>query len=1297
MKLTLQKINKSLSPSFRALKPKRDEVDKFKKSLSKYFEVTDGSKSEESLKIHLMDFLKKHFSPDHLIEPQDNIDCVIRTGKKNTPAGILFEVKRLANPQEMISKDNINKKALHELVLYYMRERHGGNTDIKYLVICNEYEFHIFEAEQFERIFFKNTKFKKNFKDWKADKKSGKTTDFFYNDIAKPFIEKLDVELCATFFDLRKFEKPLKADDDKKLLPLLKVLSPEHLLKKSFANDSNSLNKAFYDELLFIMGLEEKKVSGKHVIKRLDKEKRNKASLIENTIVKLTREDDFNSSALISSYGSDNDERAFNIGLELCLTWVNRLLFLKLLESQIVQYHNNDKSYRFLDTKLVGDYDELADLFFGVLALKTKEREQHIQDKFEHVPYLNSSLFEKTQLEKIVGIGSLNYKFETPLIRSTVLKDDKNKPKYKSIKTLDYLFEFLDAYDFASEGSEDIQEEGKTIINASVLGLIFEKINGYKEGSIFTPGYITEYMSRKVIEKTVLEKFQAEHPTWTLDSVDDLKNHLVDHKSQKEILGFNRIINSIKICDPAVGSGHFLVSCLNELIALKSRLGVLADKNGNRLTDYSIEVDNDEIIISDSDSGSIFNYRVVDGIVPAKLQNVQSLLFNEKRVIIENCLFGVDINPNSVMICRLRLWIELLKLAYYQSGKSKNGLETLPNIDINIKQGNSLLSRYTLDQNLSSAFKSAGLKVKDYKAMVQQYKDTKDRATKLKLRQNIERVKSRFRREQISNIDTEITNEIEDLKMLESQEDLFALTNAAEKKRDENIKAFRAKIKSLEAKKKAHLESETYLSALEWRFEFPEVLDKKGKFVGFDIIIANPPYMRIQEIEATQPEQKNHYERTYKTAKGSYDLANLFFELASQLVAKDGNNIFIFPHKLFNSASGGALRELLLDKKMMKHIAHFGANMVFDNATTYTCVALFNNTQSDGFHFKRFKYRSSFKKLSIDAKRKLLNSNDYQFLDYIDLRKSSALYGTNQWIFFDNKKGFSTFRKIHKNSDRVSDVFKIFVGVQTSRDTLYVVKKLNESKTTFEIEVNPTNKQDKPIIRNKKFTVEKQFFKPFLMGKDVHRYQKLKTDKLVFFPYDIINSAAKVISYPKLKQLYPLTYKFVQYYKKEFLAREAGKAGNHKEWYRYLRENNLGRFNQKKLSSMEICSVHPNLTINENIYHSTTVYSWIKDNSTPYLFYSAIVNSTLFWWYLKHTGDTLSGDARRMKTNYLNPFPFPKTTSKQEEQNLVILAEKAMLTTETQKLAPILKKIDKQVYALYGLKKKHIKAIEESL
>ncbi|MEI2822061.1 MAG: hypothetical protein V9F02_01285 [Chitinophagaceae bacterium] len=92
-------------------------------------------------------------------------------------------------------------------------------------------------------------------------------------------------------------------------------------------------------------------------------------------------------------------------------------------------------------------------------------------------------------------------------------------------------------------------------------------------------------------------------------------------------------------------------------------------------------------------------------------QDVQKTLFREKQTIIENCLFGVDINPKSVQICRLRLWIELLKNAYYiipdgqpqNSGRIGNELQTLPNIDINIKCGNSLISRFSITEDLKSA------------------------------------------------------------------------------------------------------------------------------------------------------------------------------------------------------------------------------------------------------------------------------------------------------------------------------------------------------------------------------------------------------------------------------------------------------------------------------------------------------------------------------------------------------------------------------------------------------------------
>src|SRR6185312_14975886 len=269
------------------------------------------------------------------------------------------------------------------------------------------------------------------------------------------------------------------------------------------------------------------------------------------------------------------------------------------------------------------------------------------------------------------------------------------------------------------EGAEEIQEDNKTLINASVLGLIFEKINGYKDGSFFTPGFITMYMCRETIRRAVVQKFN-EAKEWDLKEYSELYNKIQDKREA------NVIVNSLKICDPAVGSGHFLVSALNELIAIKSDLQILADGEGRTLRDYTVEVVNDELIVTD-DSGDIFEYRPNN----KESQRVQETLFHEKQTLIENCLFGVDINPNSVKICRLRLWIELLKNAYYKADTKE--LETLPNIDINIKTGNSLISRFALDADLSQALRNTKWNINDYKIAVGAYKNATDKEAKREL------------------------------------------------------------------------------------------------------------------------------------------------------------------------------------------------------------------------------------------------------------------------------------------------------------------------------------------------------------------------------------------------------------------------------------------------------------------------------------------------------------------------------------------------------------------------------------
>jgi adenine-specific DNA-methyltransferase len=607
------------------------------------------------------------------------------------------------------------------------------------------------------------------------------------------------------------------------------LLSPEHLLKLPFTNDSNSLDKRFYSELLHIIGLTETKDGGKKLIGRNLPEERNTGTILEDAIIQLESLDKLNRLEKPSQFGNTTQERLFNVGLELSITWINRILFLKLLEAQLITYHKGDKSFSFLNLDKIKNYDDLNSLFFQVLARKSEDRNSDVKKLFEKVPYLNSSLFEPTDIEQVtLFISNLKDDKTIPIISSTVLKDQSGKKQTGKIPTLEYLFEFLNAYDFSSEGSEEIQEDNKTLINASVLGLIFEKINGYKDGSFFTPGFITMYMCRETIRKAVVQKFN-ETKGWNCSDIKEIYNKIDDSKEA------NTIVNSIKICDPAVGSGHFLVSALNEMIAVKNDLRILQDREGKRLKEYQVEVVNDELIVTDEE-GELFEYNPNN----KESQRIQETLFHEKQTIIENCLFGVDINSNSVKICRLRLWIELLKNAYY---KNSTELETLPNIDINIKCGNSLISRFAIDADLKQALRKSKWTIDSYKIAVDTYRNAESKEQKREMERLIADIKSDFRSE-ISMNDPKVkklTKQSGDLFNLTNQTQLFEMSKKEKADWNKKVKQLTESTKKLEIEIEEIKANKIFEDAFEWRFEFPEVLNDDGDFIGFDVVIGNPP------------------------------------------------------------------------------------------------------------------------------------------------------------------------------------------------------------------------------------------------------------------------------------------------------------------------------------------------------------------------------------------------------------------------------------------------------------------------
>jgi len=548
MKLLLYPPKKSLSKAFLKQRPLRSEIEKFKKNLLTLLSKIDVIEREENQKTHVRDFLvNTYYKDQYEVNTKDYKDLVIHTGKTNRDkVGVIIETKRPSNKSEMISQEKLNCKAFQELVLYYMNERiDEKNIDIKYCVVTNIYEWFIFDASYFEKYFGNNKVFVKQYEEWRTGQKVTSDRNLFYNEIAKPFIDSIDDEIPVTYFDIRGFEKELKSsagdhESDRNLIALYKLLSQFHLLRIPFADDSNKLDEGFYRELLYIIGLEEVKAGSKHIIQRKDKGKRDPGSLIENAVTKLQI---LASSDRVSdsiNYGETNDEKNFNIALELCLTWINRILFLKLLEAQLVNYHKGNNVYKFLNSAKLKDFDELFSLFHHVLAVPTNDRDADVKEKFRLVPYLNSTLFEISPLEReTINISSLNDSLSLDLLNNGILKDSKNKQK--SLPVLEYLLKFLDAFDFASEGAEDIQEGNKTLINASVLGKVFEKINGYKDGSIFTPGFITMYMCREAIRLAVTQKFKDKY-NWQLDKFEDLKNFIADKRSREDIKGLMKLL-----------------------------------------------------------------------------------------------------------------------------------------------------------------------------------------------------------------------------------------------------------------------------------------------------------------------------------------------------------------------------------------------------------------------------------------------------------------------------------------------------------------------------------------------------------------------------------------------------------------------------------------------------------------------------------------------------------------------------------------------------------------------------------
>ena len=1233
---------KALNKAFLKVKPNRENIETFKNNLIKLLDQTNETESEEFHKNLVSDFLKStYYRANHFINTKGRNDLVIHNGKDaKSSVGVILEAKKPTNKSEMLKVDNLNTKAFQELVLYFLRERiTGKNLEIKYLVATNIYEWFIFDATAFEQMFAQNKALVKQFIDFEEGRLSSTKTDFFYNQIAKPAIAHIKDEITFTHFDIRDFQGVLRDEgqDDRELIALFKLLSPEHLLKLPFANDSNRLDKAFYSELLYIIGLTETKTGSKKLIERKKESDRDSGSLIENAINQLDSLDKISRLEKPAQFGDTHQDRLFNVGLELAITWINRVLFLKLLEAQLIKYHKGDKSFSFLSLAKVQNYDDLNSLFFSVLARKQSDRVESVKKIFANVPYLNSSLFEPTEVEhSTIFISNLRDE-SLPVFSSSVLKDSNGRRRSGRLNALGYLFEFLNAYDFSSEGSEEIQEENKTLINASVLGLIFEKINGYKDGSFFTPGFITMYMCRETIRRAVVQKFN-DTKGWNCQNIDQLFDQIRDKQEA------NEIINGLRICDPAVGSGHFLVSALNEIIAIKSELKILLDGKGKTLRDYQVEVVNDELIVTDDD-GKLFEYNPKS----KESQRIQETLFHEKQTIIESCLFGVDINPNSVKICRLRLWIELLKNAYY---KSDNELETLPNIDINIKCGNSLISRFALDADLRSALGKNKHSIDSYRNTVQTYRNAENKEQKREMERLITDIKGNFKttlqgidpnKTRLRRLEGEIYN-------LENQTLLLEPTKEEKKAQEKKIAKLNNEIDKLRAEIEDVESGRIYENALEWRFEFPEVLNDEGVFIGFDVMIGNPPYGAVlSDAEKEFLKVKYFLYHTRWT-----DTFNYFIGEAL-LIAKEGaHNCLIIPNNFLFQNEYEKSRKRVLEASSIDLAINLGDD-VFDDAEVPTAILLFKKEVNPNYYFEYADLRAS-KKSSL-----LFHSARFSKYSKIGMLSTpSSVFGVSEVLASVNNRNSSDVRLI----DEIA--FEVANGIQPTGDKVFRI---------------PTSKADE-------LGLEGAILKDVLVGGNFNRYI-------------IHKSSYKVIYTTKLIDIndYPNCLSYLEEYKDKLQTKRETRKGTLPWWcLHWPRYKEL--FEEDKIIIRQTAD-RIIATIDRDSYYvmnNVIILKTKEEYQTEfnYKFLIGILNSKLINYIYKQLTQEESRVFAEVKPVNIRKLPIISTNLYQREivMNLVTKILDAKNNDPRANTLPLETEIDQLVYQLYRLTEDEIKIVE---
>ncbi|MBX2914690.1 MAG: Eco57I restriction-modification methylase domain-containing protein [Cyclobacteriaceae bacterium] len=879
---------------------------------------------------------------------------------------------------------------------------------------------------------------------------------------------------------------------------------------------------------------------------------------------KITKEPDWQ---LANLFGKDEKQAR-----DFCKRMLGRIVFLYFIQKKGWLAVAKDKKWSegnpnylydlFNSSKNKDDFyhRELVPLFFKTLNNVDSEKESNAY----RFPYLNGGLF-----------------------------DDSHDRKYNKLQLpqqiFEHLFETFNNYNFTVY--EDSPDEHTVAVDPEMLGHIFENLleDNKDKGAFYTPKEIVHYMCQESLKTFLLEQdyLHFSGNELALSTIDKIiqQNELTSAEKQFAEKNAYKIIDAlekVKICDPAIGSGAFPMGLL-------------------------LEIFNTQIYLQELKG---FKKGVTDADI--------------KKHIIEESIYGVDIDAGAVDIARLRFWLSLVV--------DEEVPQPLPNLDFKIVCANTLIP---LGQ------------IKNYN---------------------------------IGGLN-DIIHEMQRVR-----HDYFSASMDEKSELEKKFKSLQKDL--LKVKEWANTEEQGILLKL---YEYSPFEDKSCSWFdpwwmfginnGFDIVIGNPPYLRIQGIRDSNPELANALTKEYKSASGSFDLYVVFVERSLRLINQHGLVNFIMPTKWTNAAFGAGLRQVISEKNAANKIINFSAYQVF-NASTYTGL-------------QWFKFNSGnllYHELNRDLK-----SND-ELADYLgSLAPSSGTYLpkdklTREVWTLTGKSSSQIIDKLNSFPRRISDVFeKIFQGLATSKDDVYFLYDC-KYEGTF---VTGLSKQLDELV-----TIEKDFTKPLLKGDGVHRYEPIQTDRAVVFPYKLINGNAELYSEKEISESFPHAYSYLKKCENELRDRENGRLKNDSAWYKYIYPKNLTLFSNEKLVAPEI-SLGGNFSYDEKgeFYSTTKIYGYIKKSKTmeSYLFWLGLFNSRLFWYFIQHTGYVLRGGYYTFKTNYILPFPVPEmipndiSSSIEELVKRILSIKKEGTDSDTTQYE---NEIDTHIYKLYQLTESDIGLIK---